>query len=148
MKFFLLPVSFLCAALLLGAGCGKTDTPRTAKNGYEPLPPMPAELVQMYMEHTLGMIPNAQIDYDEAKTYLTDDLKAQFTDNSFVPLSYCIQDGPEDVKIVSDEIAPGGSVRVAVDANYGGTWKSLWAFYVVPDGNYGWLIEKIECLNE
>jgi hypothetical protein len=138
--------TLLAAALLLGAGCGKTDTPSTAENDYEPLPPMPAELVQMYMDHTLGTLPNADIDYDEAKTYLTDDLRAQFQTPAFVPASYCIQDGPEDVKIVSDKIGEGGSVHVDVDGLYGDAWQNMWRFYVVPDGNYGWLIEKIECL--
>lgn len=55
------------------------------------------------MKHTLGTIPEAKVNYDKAKEYLADELKQKFTNPMFVPASYCIQDGPTDVKIVSDD---------------------------------------------
>ena len=61
----------------------------------------PGIVVSNYMQNTLGTIPNAKIDYESAKKYLSSSLKKQFKTPAFVPQSYCIQDGPNNVKINS-----------------------------------------------
>ena len=142
---FILLILLLLTGLAI-TGCGKTNN-KVKNNDYESLPPMPAEVVENYMKHTLGTIPGAEIDYDKAKEYLSDELKAQFINPMFVPSSYCIQDGPEDVSIVSDEIVTGGDVGVVVEGKYGGEWEEMWQFLVIPTGDLSWSINKIECLN-
>jgi len=114
------------------------------------IPPLPTEVVEIYMKHTLGSIPNSNIDYDKAKKYLSSELKKKFTDSMFVPTSYCIQDGPTDVKIISDEV-DASSISIVVSALYGSEWKNMWKFSLSPDkasdSNY-WLIKEIECLSD
>lgn len=113
------------------------------------IPLLPIEVVEIYMIHTLGTIPGAEIDYDKAKKYLTDGLKQQFTNPMFVPASYCIQDGPTDVKIISDGLN-ASSISVVVGALYGSEWLNMWEFFLVPDDiseDNHWLIEEIKCLN-
>ena len=142
---FILLILLLLTSFAI-TGCGKTNN-KVKNNDYEPLPPMPAEVVENYMKHTLGTIPGAEIDYEKAKEYLTDELKAQFVNPMFVPTSYCIQDGPEDMRIVSDQVVAGGSIGVIVEGKYGGEWIEMWRFLVTPVGNLSWAIEKIQCLN-
>ncbi len=108
---------------------------------------LPSEVVGAYMSFTLGSIPSATVDYDQAKKYLSDDLKAQFVNPMFVPASYCIQDGPDDVRIVSDEIG-ASAVEVIIEGQYGGDWQEMWQFSLVPDGELSWLISKITCLDK
>ena len=106
----------------------------------------PGEIVDLYMYFTLGSIPNASVDYDTAKQYLTYDLKTQFTNPMFVPTSYCIQDGPDDVRIVSNKPVDG-NVEIVVEGQYNGVWQEMWQFSLIPKGDMAWLIQKITCLN-
>jgi len=138
--------------LLTGASCTKNKNVNTNAPIAPPLGNDigmdSSEVVELYMHFTLGSIPGASVDYDEAKKYLTDDLKAQFTNPMFVPTSYCMQDGPDDVRIASDDLG-GGSIEVVVEGQYGGTWQEMWQFSLVPDKpNLSWLISEIKCLNE
>ena len=139
--------------LVLGAGCTSNKNKNINTNNPIIEPKvydggmMPSEVVGAYMSFTLGSIPNATVDYDQAKKYLTDDLKAQFTNPMFVPTSYCIQDGPDDVRIASDEPL-GSTIEVVVEGQYGGEWDDMWQFSLIPDKpNFSWLISKIECLS-
>lgn len=143
----------LLAFVFTITGCGNDSN--QAINKEKSLPPLliisllPAEVVEIYMQHTLGTIPNAKINYDEARKYLIDELKQQFTNPMFVPASYCIQDGPIDVRIISDEIK-ASSISVVVGALYGNEWQDMWEFSLVPDKaneNNHWLIKEIKCLN-
>ena len=106
-----------------------------------------SKIVEEYIKHTLGGIPGANIDYNKAREVLSTDLKQQFKDSMFVPTSYCIQDGPDDIRITSVEINEKTKLTdVVVEAYYGGQWKKMWNFKVVPDKDSGWVINKINCL--
>lgn len=102
------------------------------------------EAVENYMKHTLGTIPGAQIDYEVAKRYLANDLAVQFDRPGFVPISYCIQDGPEKVRIKSKENL-GDRTAVKVEASWGDEWTERWEFILVSE-NGQWKINKINCL--
>lgn len=139
------------AILVFGTACANnknfnTDNP-TENPQSNNIGMLPSEVVDSYMHFTLGSISNAEVDYDKAKKYLTDDLKAQFTSHMFVPTSYCIQDGPDDVRIDSDKVA-GSTIEVVVEGQYGGEWGKMWQFSLIPDKpNMSWLISEIKCLN-
>ena len=149
----LLLLILLLAFAFAITGCGNDSNQAINKEESSPppliIPPLPSEVVEIYMQHTLGTIPDAKIDYDEARKYLADELKQQFANPMFVPTSYCIQDGPTDVKIISDEIK-ASSISVVVGALYGNEWQDMWEFLLVPDKaneNNHWLIKEIKCLN-
>ncbi|MCD4761091.1 hypothetical protein K8R42_04295 [bacterium] len=136
--------------LFMGASCTKdtntnTNVPIASPQGND-VGMLPTEVVDLYMHLTLGSIPQAEIDYEAAKSHLTDDLKTQFVNPMFIPVSYCIQDGPEEVRIISDEIT-GSVIEVVVEGQYGGAWQEMWNFSLVSDGDLSWLIQKITCLN-
>ena len=136
--------------MFTGTGCDKID---------DTLPPVIDEVttstvstaaaedtVMKYMKNTLGMIPGADIDYDSAKVYLTPDLEAEFTTLMFVPTSYCIQDGPEDVKIIEANYDEKYNwTDVVVQGQYGGEWMDMWNFVVVPVEGDEWMINEIKC---
>lgn len=105
----------------------------------------PKQTVASYMQNTLGTIPGAIIDYETAKTYLTPTYKKKFQTPVFVPQSYCIQNGPDDVKIDSSNIS-GDEAVVRVSSMYGSTWTEMWDFTLKKDKNGNWLISKIDCL--
>ena len=137
--------------LLTGASCSKNANTNTNASIAPPLGNDigmdPSEVVEKYMKLTLGSIPGTTVDYDTAKDYLVNDLKAQFTNPMFVPASYCIQDGPDNVRILSDELA-GSTIEVVVEGQYSGIWQEMWQFSLVPDKpNMSWLISEIKCLN-
>jgi hypothetical protein len=66
-------------------------------------------------------------------------LKSQYSDESFVPRFYGIQDGPTSVKIISENIS-GDEATVRVDASFG-DMTAAWAFILTKDGNK-WLISE------
>jgi len=159
---------FLCALLvvplvLLGTGCepvvdnGGADQPVSgngASNGTTPEPsPEPSEsstemakeTVASYMKHTLGTLSDSEIDYDKAKEYMTSDLAEEFTTPMFIPVSYCIQDGPEAVDMLSAEES-GDEIVVKVKGLYGKDWSDMWDF-TLAEVDDEWLIDEITCLN-
>ena len=158
----------IIVAVAVSAGCTKKDDRVSNINKAVPTPtptsiptpvpkpdpndaviaPLPPEVVKAYMKNTLGTIPGAEVDYDKAKQYLSDELNKEFTSPMFVPTSYCIQDGPDDVKIHEEEMGPS-AVNVKVSAEYGGEMQEMWNFELKPSEKDGqdWEISKIECLN-
>ena len=106
----------------------------------------PKIVVSSYMQNTLGSIPNAKVDYESAKKYLSSGLKKQFKTPAFVPQSYCIQDGPDNVKIDSSKIN-GDEAVVKISGSYGGTWTKMWDFKLKKDSKNNWEITKIKCLS-
>ncbi len=113
------------------------------------IPPTPTEVVGFYLYSTLGSLEGAEIDYDKAKEYLTPELKQEFIDPMFIPVSYCIQDGPDEVKIHKGQLM-ADSINVKVSALYGEEWSEIWEFILVSDEenpDSDWLISKIVCLN-
>ncbi len=104
----------------------------------------PTEVAISYMYATLGTIPDADVHYDTAKTYMSKEFRAEFKDDSFVPLSYCIQDGPSEVSVSSEKIE-GDKARVQIKAVYGDEWMDMWDFaFVKEDGE--WKLDEINCL--
>ena len=104
------------------------------------------QIVTAYMGYTLGTIPDASIDYDKARELLTPELMTEFRNATFVPTSYCIQDGPDDVRIFSSEYNKEMNwVEVVVEGKYG-EWIQMWQFKIVPIEGDDWLIYEINCL--
>ena len=101
----------------------------------------PEEVVTLYMRATLGTIPGSLLDYDLAKTLLGGELKTLFTDDKFVPFSYGIQNGPDDVKIDSVDIS-GESAKVTVFGYWGAEPSYRWVFDLKVHEN-NWLIFNI-----
>lgn len=89
----------------------------------------PEEVVTMYTRATLGRIAGSLIDYDLAKTLLGSEMKAQWTDDSFVPLSYGIQDGPDEIAMEEAIIKGNGNIATMnVNAYWGGELQVVWNF--------------------
>lgn len=129
---FLLTGAFLLFSLI---GRQKLETPETGK---------PTAIVENYLKATLGTIPEAQINYETAKKYLAYDLVAKFNSPGFVPLSYCIQDGPQNIRIKSGENL-GDKAAVKVEASWGDEWTERWEFVLIKESGQ-WKINKINCL--
>lgn len=109
----------------------------------------PSEVVDSYMKATLGAIPGANLNYTLAKNHLVPEMQAQFDDASFVPLSYCIQNGPDTVRIESEDISDDeATVRVSTQygADFGAPFEETWDFLL--DRQEGaWKIASIVCLD-
>lgn len=110
----------------------------TAKTEKEPTV-TPTKVTKNFMLATLGTLPGAKVDYDLAKTYLSDKLKVQFTEDAFVPEFYGIQQGPDDYDMKAENIS-NDTASVKVDAKYGTTMQS-WAFILVKEGGE-WKIDE------
>lgn len=117
-----------------------TSTSTTTSNAQD----SPSTVVENYMSYTLGTIPGAYVDYDAAKNYTSNEIAQQLDDSSFVPLSYCIQQGPDEVSISSENI-DGLEATVTVSAKWG-EWQTPWEFLLV-NGSDGWKIKSITCLD-
>ena len=99
----------------------------------------PTKVAENFILSTLGTVPGAKIDYEEAKTYMTEGLKAQFTENTFIPEFYGIQQGPDGYEMKTETIN-GDTASVKVDAKYGATMQS-WAFILVKEASE-WKIDE------
>ncbi|MFW6149838.1 MAG: hypothetical protein ACOC6D_08265, partial [Atribacterota bacterium] len=131
-KILLLPAALMLITLILiGGGCGKKQPTIS-----------PREAVDIYLKSTLGTIPEADIDYDLAKQYMSAELKQEFSDPSFIPRSYCIQDGPSEVRIDSEETS-NNIAEVIVSAKYG-EWQEMWKFKLIIEQEE-WKIDEIVC---
>lgn len=117
-------------------------TSNPTKNGL-PLD-SPSVVVSQYLKHTLGTIPGADLNENMAKTYLAPALQSQFVDSSFIPLSYGIQEGPESVEIVSEQIS-GQNAHVTVNGFYGGSIGKTWLFELTII-DQSWKINQITSL--
>jgi hypothetical protein len=149
-------INYLFLFLLMGAfmftetGCDKIDDVRLPVTDKDTTPVISTtaakNIVMNYMKNTLGTIPGANINYDSAKDYLTPDLEAEFTTPMFIPASYCIQDGPENVKITeSDYDEDHNWIDIVVQGQYGDEWMDMWDFVVVPVEGDKWMINEIKC---
>lgn len=99
----------------------------------------PDEVVQTFMYSTLGTLPGAGIDYDLARSYMTDGLKSQYSGDSWVPDFYGIQDGPTSVKFISENIS-GDLATVRYDPSWGEMGLG-WAF-ILENVDGQWLISE------
>ncbi len=99
----------------------------------------PTKVVENFILSTLGTVPGAKIDYEKAKTYMSEELKAQFTEDTFIPEFYGIQQGPNGYKMKT-ETSNGDTASVKVDVKYGVMIQS-WAFILVKEANK-WKIDE------
>lgn len=106
----------------------------------------PEEIVDMFLKYTLGTIPGDEVNYEAAKQLLLPEFAEEFTDDSFVPFIYCIQDGPEDVRIaVSDFWSTDETKVVEVEGAYNDEWLLMWYFVVETIAEDNWRISNIDC---
>ena len=148
-KTNLIFVVLIFTIILVITGCSNTADKNVSVNKIDDFSEVEAGVVvKKYIKNTLGMIPDSDIDYEAAKKYLTPNLEAQFTNPMFVPTSYCIQDGPTDVRLVPPEFDENmNRFDVVVEAKYGGAWNRMWNFQVVPVEGGDWMINQIDCLH-
>lgn len=122
-------------------------TNQTVQNKNTSVEPVmtPTEVVQEYMNATLGTLPNAIVDYEYAKLYLTAELAAGLDDPSFIPTSYCIQNGPDDVSLGSEQTLSDGSVKIRAQGAWGSDYSDMWDFYLELEFDE-WFITDIGCV--
>ncbi|KKQ74324.1 MAG: hypothetical protein US94_C0007G0001 [Berkelbacteria bacterium GW2011_GWB1_38_5] len=91
------------------------------------------QVVENFMKYSLGTLPGAEVNYEKARAYLSDNMKAQYPDDNWVPMLYGIQDGPTSVKFISENDT-GDSVVLRYDPTWG-EMSSGWAFTLEKDNN-------------
>lgn len=117
--------------------------PATPKSVESPVPvTSPASVVDDFIKATLGSVPGAVIDYERARSLMTAAYAAQFDSPSFVPLTYGIQDGPEGVEIVSENVS-GATATVVAQGTWGGEPGTPWAFTLQQKAG-AWRIAAID----
>jgi len=108
-----------------------------------------SKVVEEFMACTLGTIPNkcpTENKDKTAKEHLTLEMRADYNNDTFIPYTYCIQMGPDNVKIFS-ETETSGFAYVTISAQYGDDdYFPMWMFTLITqDGE--WKIKEIQCLN-
>ena len=102
----------------------------------------PSETAKDFIGYTLGTVTGSSLDYDTAKDIVSESI-ANGLDAESIPTMYCIQNGPDEIKIYSEEES-GDNANVVISAKYGSTWDQMWKFGLSYDVN--WQINSIECL--
>ena len=99
----------------------------------------PTDNTENFIACTLGTVPGAVISYDLAKTYMSATQKSLFTDDSYIPEFYGIQEGPDTYEMKTQTIN-GDIATVRVDVLYGEMMEA-WAFVLIwEDG--AWKIDE------
>lgn len=124
------------------------NTPSTETKNNKPTKKA-SKVVEEFMACTLGTIPQSCPSDNKdsiAKSHLTLEMRADYNSDTFIPYTYCIQMGPDNVKIES-ETATGNFSYVTVSAKYGtDDYYPMWMFtLIIEDGE--WKIKEIQCLN-
>ena len=163
----LLAFVLVFAVAVVLSGCGETEDERfanvsdtssskttvskstaksVAKSKATPTKPA-SESAIIYMDATLGTLPSALVDYDLAQAYSTAEWAAQFVDTSFVPLSYCIQNGPDNVRINSEASTVENEFEtLRIQTDYGSGYQDTWDFTMeIEDGE--WKVAGITCVD-
>ena len=117
----------------------QTNTKESAPIEKEPSV-SPTKVSENFILATLGSVPGAKIDYEKSKTYLSKNLKGQFTEDTFIPEFYGIQQGPDDYEMKTETINED-SASVKVEVKYGDMIGS-WAFILVKE-NGEWKIDEL-----
>jgi hypothetical protein len=84
-------------------------------------------IVESYMNATLGTLPNANIDYDKARSMMTQAYAKKFDSPMFVPQAYGMQDGPDRVAFESKDIM-GDQAEVVMMGYWGDNLQMRWKF--------------------
>ena len=87
----------------------------------------PTLVIESFMKATLGRIPNAEIDYDKARTLMTTNYAAEFDTPMFIPQAYGMQDGPDSVEVTDQEILTD-TATVTVLGHWGPDNQMYWIF--------------------
>ena len=142
------PTSPAAFAPTRGAPATEPAVPTAASESVEPAPVEPAEppatVVEAFVKATLGTVPDADIDYDYARSLMTGSYAAQFDSPAFVPTTYGIQDGPTSYGIASEESADV-TATVEVIGEWGGEPGRRWVFVLNQEGG-SWKIASINTL--
>ncbi len=125
-----------------------TASPKTTQTAIPNEPSVsPSTVVNNYMKATIGTIPGGNVNDTEAKTYLTDVLKAQYTDSTFAKTSYGIvnQNWPNKIKIDSESIGDNsGNIKISGNwSDISTSWEDFCTFTLVKEDNE-WKISNIE----
>jgi len=117
----------------------KTSTPVTSRDltveGNSP-----TDVAENFIVYTLGTVPGAEIDYDKAKALASQNLLTQWTDDSFVPQFYGIQEGPDTYEMTTQTIS-GDTAVVKVEVRWGDMGLA-WAFGLVKENGL-WKIDSL-----
>ena len=106
--------------------------------------PSPVDVVDEFIQVTLGTVPSAAVDYDRARVLMTIAYAAEFNSPAFVPLTYGIQEGPSSYEIGSEEIA-GSTATVLVLGYWGADLGRQWRFVLKEEAGL-WRVASIETL--
>ncbi|NQU99536.1 MAG: hypothetical protein HQ538_02260 [Parcubacteria group bacterium] len=108
-----------------------------------------SKVVEEFMACTLGTISNkcpTENKDTTAKKHLTMEMRADYNNEGFVPLTYCIQQGPDNIKVFS-ETETSGFAYITMSAQYGDDdYSPMWAFTLITQDNE-WKIKDISCLS-
>lgn len=147
-------ITAVITAILVGGGIyvwqkiaekSEVTTPEKSTEVIKKPTVSPSKVVEDFMIYSLGTIPGSKVDYDVAKTYLSPQLQTQFTDDSFIPQLYGIQDGPDEVEVVSEKISDS-TATVRVNATYGTSTQPTWDFQLAIYNNQ-WKISDVQKLS-
>jgi len=124
-------ISILALSVFL-VGCNHTEntsglTKQEQKMVNQALSSTPTSVIESFMKATLGRIPNAEIDYDKARTLMTTSYAAEFDTPMFVPQAYGMQDGPTSVEVTDEEILTN-TATVTVLGHWGPDNQMYWMF--------------------
>ncbi len=100
----------------------------------------PTDVTENFIVYTLGTVPGAELDYDKARLLMSKAHQAEFTEDSFIPQFYGIQDGPDTYEMKIQAIN-GNDASVKVDVLYGEMMLG-WAFMLVKEDGQ-WKIDGI-----
>lgn len=100
----------------------------------------PTDIAERFILCTLGTVPGSRIDYAKARSLMSAARQAEFTDDSYIPSFYGIQDGPDRYEMKLQTIS-GNSASVTVDVVYGEMMMG-WAFLMVREGGE-WRVDGI-----
>jgi hypothetical protein len=101
-------------------------------------------VVDDFVRATLGTVPGAAIDYDQARSLMTVSYAREFDSAGFVPIAYGIQDGPTTYEI-GDEETSGSTATVTVLGYWGGELGRRWGFALQQEEG-AWRIAAINSL--
>jgi hypothetical protein len=104
----------------------------------------PAAVVDAFILATLGSVPGAVVDDDQARTLMTADYAALFDSPEFVPQAYGIQEGPTDYEITSQDISSSTAI-VLVSGYWEADPQKEWLFLLEQEEG-PWRIAAIDSL--
>jgi len=127
LKKSLIIITLLTLSVTL-VGCnGKETNTTTTDIVDQATASTPTAVVESFMKATLGSIPNADIDYDKARTLMTAGYADEFDTPMFVPQAYGMQDGPTSIEVTDQEILTN-TATVTVLGHWGPDNQMYWMF--------------------